>query len=127
MKQLSRLLSVLLVVFFMYTNTFAQNTAPEPLSLGYQGYLTNLDRTVIDGERQITFRIYNHLTEGSLIWEESLESVEIREGHFNVSLGLEIPLPITTAPDTPLFMSIQVDGDLELSPRLRVGAAIRAQ
>ena len=32
-----------------------------------------------------------------------------------------------TSPDTPLFMSVQVEGDVELSPRLRVGATVRSQ
>ena len=128
MRHLSYIASLLLAISLSFiTSSFAQEGEPEPLTLGYQGYVTNLDRTLVNGERDVIFRMYNTLTEGDLVWEETLESVLVSEGHFQVSLGLETPLPVTTSPDTPLFMSLQVEGDVELTPRLRVGAAIRAQ
>ena len=116
MRRLSHLLSLLLTFSLLTSTAFAQSGEPEPLTLGYQGYVSNLDRTVVNGERNVTFRMYDALTEGNLVWEETLESVLVSEGYFQVSLGLETPLPVTTSPDTPLFMSIQVEGDVELTP-----------
>ena len=101
----------------------------EPLSMGYQGHLTDLAGNAYNGERQITFRLYDALTEGNVVWDETLSDVLVSDGYFHVNLGLnpEAPLPLDRAPDAPLFLSVQVFGDDELIPRLRVGAAIRSQ
>ena len=87
------------------------------------GKLSVLQRS----ERDITFRLYNARVGGDVVWTEEQESVNVVDGEFNVNLGLNTPLPITESPDTPLFLTLQIEGDLELLPRLRVGAAIRSQ
>ena len=99
----------------------------EPLTLGYQGHITNLNGDDIQESYDITFRIYNAPIDGEEVWSEVIQSVRVRAGYFQVNLGLTESLPITESPDTPLFMSIQVAGDVELTPRLRLGGAIRAQ
>ena len=127
MRRLSTLLTLLLSFSLLSSSALAQSGEPAPLTLGYQGFISNLDRSVVNGERTVTFRLYDALTDGNLVWEETLTSVPVNEGYFQVSLGLETALPVATSPDTALFMSIQVEGDVELTPRLRVGATIRAQ
>ena len=51
---------------FFHSVGFAQNVVPEPLTLGYQGYLTSLDRSMVDGSHNITFRMYDAPTEGNI-------------------------------------------------------------
>ena len=87
MRYLPRLLSLILAMCLMCSTAFAQSGEPEPLTLGYQGYITNLDRTMVNGERDVTFRMYDALTEGNVVWEETLESILVSEGYFQVSLG----------------------------------------
>lgn len=101
--------------------------APTPLSLAYEGYLTDLAHQPISGERDILFRLYSARAGGAVVWEEALSSVSLLDGTFNVNLGLTSPLPLSEPLDAPLYLSIQVEGDLELYPRLLVGAAIRSQ
>ena len=116
---------ILALVIIPWQFLYAQQ--PEPLTMAYQGYVTDLSRQALNGERDITFRLYNARVGGDVVWTEEQESVNVVDGEFNVNLGLDTPLPITESPDTPLFLTLQIEGDLELLPRLRVGAAIRSQ
>ena len=84
MRLLPRLLSLLLAMSLLSTSAFAQSGEPEPLTLGYQGYVTNLDRTMVNGERDVTFRMYDtHSPRAASMWEETLESVLVSEGLFS--------------------------------------------
>ncbi|UCF05898.1 MAG: hypothetical protein JSV33_02350, partial [bacterium] len=56
--------------------------------LNYQGVLTDAGGTAVpDGSYQITFRLYNVLSGGSDIWEETHANVQVTKGIFNVMLG----------------------------------------
>ena len=100
MRQLTCLIALALTLLITSATT-AQ--APEPLTLGYQGHLTDLTRQPINGERDITFRFYNARVGGEVVWEETVRSVLVEDGDFSVNLGLNTPLPINESPDTPLF------------------------
>ena len=80
----------------------------EPLSLAYQGYITDLSHQAINGERDIHFKIYNARVGGELIWSEDHISVNVIDGDFQVNIGLITPLPITESPDTPLFLPFRL-------------------
>ena len=45
MNKIYHLLSLLLAMTLTITQATAQNTEPESMTLAYQGFLTNLDRT----------------------------------------------------------------------------------
>ena len=45
----------------------AQDGRPEPLTLAYQGQITQLDGVAVSGARSVTFRMYNAPSEGELI------------------------------------------------------------
>ena len=64
MRRYYRLLTLLIAMSFFHSVGFAQNLAPEPLTLGYRIYLTSLDRSMVDGSYNITFRMYDAPTEG---------------------------------------------------------------
>ena len=78
---------------------------PEPLSMGYQGHLTDLAGNAYNGERQITFRLYDALTEGNVVWEETLADVLVSDGYFHVNLGLNPAAPSRSIarPTPPYF------------------------
>ena len=50
--------------------------APEPFTMNYQGQLTDLTRQPIEGERDITFRLYSTAEGGDAIWEEDHVGVQ---------------------------------------------------
>ena len=135
-KRISTQLKVCLVLclFFLFLSqpVWAQEPEPEnesvhPLTLGYQGYLVDEGQEVFNGERGITFKLYDAANNGNVIWEEVVEAVSVTNGYFAVNLGLRTPLPVDFDMDTPLFLGVQVEGDVEISPRLRVGGAVRSQ
>ena len=121
-----QLISLFALALILLISSAATAQAPGPLTLGYQGHLTDLTRQPINGERDITFRFYNARVGGEVVWEETLRSVLVEDGDFSVNLGLNTPLPINESPDTPLFMTIEVQGDLELSRCLPAHLCVRS-
>jgi len=66
-----------------------------PRKTNYQGKLTNASGVAIDEPRQITFKIYNVATGGTALWSETIPSVPITKGLFDVVLGNRTPIPTT--------------------------------
>jgi len=102
--------------------------AEAPHLINYQGKLTDSEGTAVsDGTYEITFRIYDALSEGNFLWEE-VQTVTVEKGLFNVLLGgvNDLDLPF----DTGYWLGIKVGDDSEMAPRQRitsVGYAIRAE
>jgi hypothetical protein len=91
-------------------------------TLNFQGYLTAPDGTPINTTVDMTFRIYNAPTGGTLIWQEQhfeppggVAGVDIVQGVFSVQLGNITPLPSNLGDD--LYVEVQINVDPPLSPR----------
>jgi hypothetical protein len=95
--------------------------AAPPQTMSYQGYLTNAAGAPINSPQVMTFRIYDDLTAGSLLWSGTQLSVPVTNGVFNVILGGSQQLtafPPTLVFDKPYFLSVQVNPELlEMTPR----------
>lgn len=112
---------------FLFVGVAGPATAQvDALTMTYQGVLTDLRGQAIDGERSISFRLYEALGEGEPIWEERHVGVQVASGAFSVELGSVTRLPDDLG-DRALFLGLQVDGDDEMTPRLKVGASLRAR
>ena len=61
--------------------------APAPLTMGYQGFLTDLADQPVNDRYTITFRLYGAPQQGEPLWEERHDGLEVVDGVFNVSLG----------------------------------------
>lgn len=88
--------------------------------LSYQGTLVDSNGNPVEGDKDITFRIYNHPTDLSYLWEEAhidANSVPIHNGLFNVMLGSFIPIPDTVWNEAELYLGVKVGSDPEMSPR----------
>jgi hypothetical protein len=88
-----------------------------PKTLNYQGTLSAESKPVPDGDYTITFRLYTGSSGGTAVWDEKLQ-VTTRNGVFNAILGKVTPLPASF--NTSYWMSLQPEGDTELSPRLEM-------
>jgi hypothetical protein len=106
--------------------------AEVPKSLTHQGRLLNDDGEPKTGEAVLQFTIYDAKSGGALVWESKSKSVDLGDsGFYSVTLGGE-QNPIdaeTLAGDSPLWISMTVDGGEELSPRVRLRSvpyAVRA-
>ena len=89
MRALTSLLIGLIALCLSPSMSVAQDAPPEPLSLGYQGFVTDLSGQPVDGLRSLTFHMYHASRDGRPVWEETLEQVELSGGHFVVSVRLK--------------------------------------
>jgi hypothetical protein len=100
----------------------AQAIAVPPQTINYQGYLTNSGNPAVpvSTPQGFTFRLYDALTSGNLLWSATQANVPVTNGVFNVVLGGPLqsaPFPPTLVFDKPYFLSVQVSPDAEMSPR----------
>jgi hypothetical protein len=98
-----------------------------PKLINYQGMLTDVGGTPLDGAYNLTFRIYDDTTgAGTLQWTETQNGVEVDHGLFNVALGKSTALNL--AFDKSYWLEVQVGA--EVMPRIRftsVGYAYRSR
>jgi hypothetical protein len=99
-----------------------------PHLIHYQGMLTDDEGTPLNTPQDITFRIYNESTGGTLKWTENQYGISVTNGLFNVNLGdsTAIDLPF----DEDYWLEIDVGPGEILTPRVQltsVGYAYRAE
>jgi hypothetical protein len=99
-----------------------QMKAQIPEQLSYQGVLTDtLGNPRPDGTYTMAFRLYLAASGGSPLWTE-VKNVTVKDGIFTTYLGDTTPFPISITWATTYWLSIQVGGDPELSPRLKLAS-----
>ena len=104
------LLIPLLMLFA--TSVFAQI----PQTMSYQGLLTDTaGNPVADGPVNLTFKLYDAATDGTLLWEET-QQVDVAKGLFNVILGTSNPLNLPF--DKAYWLGSTIGTDAELQPRI---------
>ncbi len=107
----------ILFYFIVATATFSQI----PQTISYQGILTDRDgNPVVDGNRQLTFRLYAAATGGTALWEET-QQVPVINGIFNAILGSVKPLDLPF--DKPYWLGVQVESGAEHEPRIALTAS----
>lgn len=111
------MISRTVLVFCMLLCT-GSGSAQVPQTMGYQGLLTDGAGVVVaDASYSVTFKIYDMLTGGSLLWTEVHATVSTVNGVFNVILGSMTPL--TIAFDKTLYLEITVGANV-LTPRIEL-------
>ena len=80
---LNRVYAVMIGIFWMTAPAFAQS----PLTLTYQGELSDLGGTRVSAAYPMTFRLYTSSDESIAIWTETHADVAVVDGVFTVSLG----------------------------------------
>ena len=110
-------LPFLLLGVLLAAPTFAQ----VPSTISYQGVLTDGSGTLLlDGNYNITFRIWDDPWAGNLLYTEVHNPVFVQKGGFSVLLGSLTPLPNLF--NRPLYLGIQVDPNPEMAPRVPLSA-----
>ncbi|HBP00053.1 TPA: hypothetical protein DD617_02590, partial [Candidatus Uhrbacteria bacterium] len=105
--------------------------AESPSTISYQGRLKDDDGlAVTDGAYDFTFRLYDALAAGNLEWTEEQDAVTVTDGYFSVQLG-SVDGFLDGADDEvdfsePLFLSIEVDADGEMTPRVAINSVAYA-
>jgi len=97
-----------------------------PRTLSFQGVLTDsAGKPKANGSYNVTFRLFDALTGGSLLWTENAKPVVVSggKGLFSTSLGAPTPFG-GLAFDKPYFLQVQVAGEAApMTPRLALPSA----
>lgn len=96
-------------------------------TLTYQGQLKGLNDNAVNGSFPITFRLYTSPVDGESIWSEPYQSVDVVDGIFTVELGTLLPFSDTVTAQPNLFLGIAINNAEEMTPRMKVGATLRAR
>lgn len=95
-----------------------------PRNIHYQGKLTEPGGSALIGDHTVTLRLYDASTGGTQLWQEThtihLERAD--NGVFSVILGSQTPFDASVTFNNPLWLSIDVDGQGEFSPRQLLAA-----
>ena len=113
-------------------------TAEVPRVLHYQGTLLNADGLAVhcpdeascEATFNMTFRLYADVIDGDVLYEQTEFEVPIVDGMFNVVLGRTIPLPQDVVAMESLYLSVSINNEGEMEPRLRISSsafALRAE
>ena len=100
-------------------------SAGVPGTMTYQGVLTDAQGNPVNGQRQITFSIYNTPSGGTPLWSESL-NVQIDDGLFTALLGKSTPLTPGLVNGSPLYLGVKVGADVEMGPRQELTSVLSA-
>jgi hypothetical protein len=99
-------------------------TAAAPSLISYQGILRNNEGRPLNGSYDVTFRIYNQVTDqvSQRLWEELHTGVTVRDGLFTVLLGNITSFNAGLFSDPDQYIGVQVAGFDEMQPRQRFAA-----
>jgi hypothetical protein len=82
-------------------------------SITYQGVLKDASENPIpNAALNVIFRVYDEQDAGDLLWQEKISVTTDRGGYFNAILS-DLDLPS----HSQYYLSLQVEGDAEMSPR----------
>jgi hypothetical protein len=117
MKNLSLKLALLLPFVILLLSLTAEAQSKK---ISMQGFLKDANgKAVADGNKVLTFKIYDAVSGGSAIWAKVFSQVNVVGGVYAVQLGpsdgsIEIS---TLAWDVPYYVGITVESEPELTPR----------
>jgi photosystem II stability/assembly factor-like uncharacterized protein len=110
-----------LCAFLALGSLCASVQAQVPQTINYQGFLTSNTGVPVNISQVLTFRIYDDVSAGNMLWSATQLTVPVVNGVFNVILGGPLqnaPFPPALVFDKPYFLSVQVNPEpLEMSPR----------
>lgn len=100
--------------------SFSLSAQAAPIELTQQGRLADSAGTPINGSHTLHFRLFAEASGGVAVWEES-QSVELANGYYAVSLGVQTALESALFTGEPLYLEVGVDNGAPLG-RTRLGS-----
>ncbi|MED5465145.1 MAG: hypothetical protein VX699_10850, partial [Myxococcota bacterium] len=97
------------------------------VTLVYQGQLSDSDGDSVSGNFSVEYQLYDAAVDGNVLWSELHSSVEVLDGVFTSVLGTKSPFGEGLMSVTTLYLGVTLGEDGEMSPRMMVGGALRAQ
>ena len=94
--------------------------ADVPGKINFQGKLTNAQGQLLDGQYNMTFKLYDVPTGGSYKWTEDHSNVRVTKGLLNVVLGSTLSLTSIFQQYNSLYLEVAIAGEAPLSPRQEI-------
>ena len=106
------------IVILLLALVSANALAAPPQTMNYQGVLKSIAGVPFTGTKKLTFKIYDAVSGGNLLWNEIQPTVSVAKGQFSVTLGAGSPaVPLSLAFDKPYWLGVTVDAEAEMTPR----------
>ncbi len=101
-----------------------------PLQLAHQGRLLDAEQTPLDGTHDLTFRVFDAPTDGTLLWDETVTE-DFQGGFYSTILGTDEANPLDDGifATPPVYLELTVDDGEPLLPRQEINSvpyALRA-
>jgi hypothetical protein len=106
----------LIIILLQITSAavFSQTTQ----LIKYQGVLKDAEGLlVVDGDYNLTFKLYDAASEGTLLWTET-KQITIIKGVINTHIGDAVP--ITLGFNIPYWLGVSIESGSELVPRTQL-------
>jgi len=113
---------ILLLIILLWIGSA---NAEIPQTIYYQGRLTySSGKSVPDGRYRVQFRIWTTSEgPGFTLWDSGLRDIDVSDGLFGYQLGSAVPLPPHLfSADTSRWLGIQIEGDPEMTPRIKMAS-----
>lgn len=113
-----------LIIFSLTLSSWAE---PVPDTINYQSFLSDSDGDPLpDGDYDITFKLYNVLTDGAPLWTEErtgLNQVVLANGKYSINLGEIVSFDSAGLNfNEQYYLEVQHSSDAPFSPRLPFAA-----
>ncbi|MCP4633857.1 MAG: hypothetical protein GY855_13100, partial [candidate division Zixibacteria bacterium] len=89
-------------------------SAEVPHLINFQGYLVDSANNPLNGDYEITFKIYNDSKGGDLVWSET-NIIPVEQGLYSIVLGKQNPIKQKIEGD--IWFAMQINGQPEMEPR----------
>ncbi|MCG2724893.1 MAG: hypothetical protein L6420_01330, partial [Elusimicrobia bacterium] len=107
------------VLVLIFLAVFVGNIFAAPPYINYQGRLVDSIGNPLNGDYNITFRIFDALTVGIEKWSE-VQTVNMDNGVFNAALGSVTPLTSSVFSSNDRYLEVQIGSDSPMTPRTRL-------
>ena len=104
--------------------TLSHSALALPQQLTQQGRLLNSDGSAIEGQHNLTVRLYESGSSSDSLWEETT-MVLFSNGHYMLTIGADSsnPLDNTLLEQYPLYMELELNNEGPFSPRQMLKSA----
>ena len=117
------------MIISLLLSSFLNTAQAVPLQITQQGRILDTNGAALTGTHNLTFRIYDSATGGSLLWSEPI-TVSFNNGYYATVLGADEQnnaLDSNTLSLYPLYLELQVDNNTPMATRQAINSAPYAQ
>ncbi len=96
--------------------------AAETGQVNYQARLLDSSGRSVNSTVNLTFKIYDAVTGGNLLWSETQPGIVVQNGLYSVILGSQTPIPASVFAQSGVYLELGIDGET-MSPRQQITAS----